>query len=95
MLHDYGFYKFEKFENYMDNKEDGDTKEHLKPLFQSRDQFLRYDECSQMIGACFALLELRMKAKENEAKIASKICNKIFSYFDFCYLKEEQTLFLD
>ena len=42
MLHDYGFYKFEKFENYVDGnekveKDKVEPKEHLKPLFQTRD----------------------------------------------------------
>ena len=83
MLHDYGFYKFEKFENYIDNnekveKDETKSKNHLKPLFETRDQFMRYDECSQMIGACFQLLELRLKNKCSEAKIASKLCTKIF-----------------
>ena len=42
MLHDYGFYKFEKFENFIDHnqkekKEDDQLKDHIKPLFATRD----------------------------------------------------------
>jgi len=33
MLHDYGFYKFEKFASYLSSTE---PSPHLKPLFLSR-----------------------------------------------------------
>jgi hypothetical protein len=88
MLHDYGFYKFEKFDNYLT----GPEKDHLRPLFTTRVQFLVYDECSLMIGCCFQFLELRLRSKEYEGKIASKIANKVFSYFACAFLKEEATI---
>ena len=42
-----------------------------------------------MIGACYQLLEMRLKNKTAEAKIGSKIANKVFSYFGYRYPKEE------
>lgn len=44
MLHDYGFYQFAKFKNFIDHN--GVEHEHLKPLFETREQFQIYDECS-------------------------------------------------
>jgi len=45
MLHDYGFYKFEKFSNYIENKDDLEGT-IVKPLFATRTDWLRYDDCS-------------------------------------------------
>lgn len=87
MLHDYGFYKFEKFANYLDSPES----QGLKPLFTTREQFLRYDECSQLIGACFQFLDLRLKCKAYEGKIASKLASTIFNQLSMPYSKSEMS----
>ena len=42
MLHDYGFYRFEKFENFTQNRSVNKT--YLQPLFESREQWVTYDE---------------------------------------------------
>ena len=76
MLHDYGFYKFAKFANYIEDRAVECT--YLKPLFRTREQFHSYDACSQLIGACFQFLDLRLKNKPNEAKIGSKIAQIVF-----------------
>ena len=90
MLHDYGFYKFEKFDNYIQNSESiSREKDHLMSLFKTEAQFQRYDECSQMIGACYQLLEMRLKNKAAEARIGSKIAKKVFKYFNFYCPKVE------
>ena len=60
MLHDYGFYQFEKFRNYTQHK---DVCDYLKPLFENRDQFVAFDESSQIISACMQYYELRIKNK--------------------------------
>ena len=61
MLHDYGFYKFEKFKNYTQNW--SEDLPYLQPLFTSRDQYITYDESSQMITACMEYYDLRIKNK--------------------------------
>lgn len=94
MLHDYGFYQFAKFKNYIDHK-GKESELQLEPLFESRDQFHYYDECSQLIGACFQFLELRLKNKPNEAKVGSKIAQKVFNHFDVAYLKDDTMFYLD
>ena len=76
MLHDYGFYKFAKFQNFIEDR--AVECQYLKPLFKSREQFHIYDECSQLIGACFGFLDLRLKNKPDEARIASKIAKRVF-----------------
>ena len=37
MMHDYGFYKFEKYDNYLDAKEKGDLKGKNGPIFENRE----------------------------------------------------------
>lgn len=44
MLHDYGFYKFEKFDNYLNAKERASIESYLMPIFEQRSQFVNYDE---------------------------------------------------
>ena len=63
MLHDYGFYKFEKCINYIEHRKDLEQP-HLKPLFASREQYIYYDECSQFITACMRFFDLRIRSKE-------------------------------
>lgn len=92
MLHDYGFYKFEKFDNYINGLTSSEQNTHLQPLFATRKQFIIYDECSKIIGCCFQFLDLRLRSKEYEGKVASKIANKVFSFFGCAFLKEEATL---
>jgi len=62
MLHDYGFYKFEKFKNFTEHRNQGFP--YLQPLFSSRDQNIAYDESSQMITACMKYYELKLKNKD-------------------------------
>ena len=45
----------------------------LQPIFQNREDFLNYDESNQVISACFDYLQMNLKKKEREGKIASKI----------------------
>ena len=102
MLHDYGFYKFASFKNYIDHhaeeeaeSQDPDGETQFQPLFKTREQFHSYDECSQLIGSCFLFLDLRLKNKPNEAKLVSKIAMKVFTHFDCAYLKDDLMFFLD
>ncbi len=79
MLHDYGFYKFEKFTNYVSHR--GQNLTHLKPIFETRFQYLRYDECSQLITAFMKYYDLRIRNKEYQGILASKITKFILSEF--------------
>ena len=102
-MHDYGFYKFEKFENYTDSVDALAAAENSQevpecnvalPLFQERNQFLRYDECSQLIGACMQFMELRLKDKQKEQKIAWSIAKRVFAHFDWNFIKGESKMFM-
>jgi len=42
LIHDYGFYKFESFRNYLANKEEGLP--FLQPIFRERAELVEYDE---------------------------------------------------
>lgn len=42
MLHDYGFYKFEQFQNFLSHKHLNQP--YLQPIFNERTQFINYDE---------------------------------------------------
>ena len=95
MLHDYGFYKFAKFKNYIDHHTLEEDNENLQPLFKTREQFHCYDECSQLIGSCFQFLDLRLKNKDLDGKVGSKIAKKVFNYFECEYLKDDTLFFLD
>ena len=61
----------------------------MKPIFESRKDFLSYDDCGQVISACFDFLAMHFKQKDLEGKISSKILKQILRHFNIGYLKEE------
>lgn len=93
-MHDYGFYRFEKYQNYLGYKEllqneDVEAKEKLKtyfpnePIFNSRDDFLTYDLCYQVTSSCFEFLGLRLKRKDIEARLGAKLIKPVLRHLGF------------
>lgn len=93
MLHDYGFYKFEKFKNYTEHRNEGHP--YLQPLFASRDQNITYDESSQMITACMKYYELKLKNKDYQGKLASKIVKFLLLQFGLTLGKDKESTLKD
>ena len=89
MLHDYGFYKFEKFKNFTEHRSEGLP--YLQPLFSSRDQNITYDESSQMISACMKYYELKLKNKDYQGKLASKIVKFLLLQFGLTLGKDKES----
>jgi hypothetical protein len=94
MMHDYGFYEFQKYENYLDQKEkkekaelEGEEFEEKTwlstPLFESREQLVIHDECYQIMCSNFEFLGLRLKKKDIESKIGSKVIKPILRMYGY------------
>jgi hypothetical protein len=62
----------------------------LKPIFKNITDFLNYDESNQIISACFEYLQMNLKKKESEGKVASKIVKKVLrQHFSIGFFKED------
>lgn len=88
MLHDYGFYKFEKFQSYTQNK----NLKHSKPLFETRQQWLVYDECQQVISSFMQYYDLKIKQKDYQGKLGYKMAKYLMGTLQISDLKSDQYL---
>ena len=88
MMHDYGFYRFEQYHNYLGYKDLLSQNKHQgyfenKPIFETRDQFITYDLCYQVTCSCFDFLGYRLKRKDIDRKLGSKLIKPILRYLGF------------
>ena len=72
--HDFGFYQYEKFLNYLDHSKTS-CSGALKPVFQDRNQFLEYDLMNIFSGSLFMIEEMKLKDPEILGRLAQKIAS--------------------
>jgi hypothetical protein len=53
------------------------------PLFETREQLIIFDECYQIMCSNFEFLNLRLKKKDLESKIGSKVIKPILKIFNY------------
>eukprot|EP00347_Sterkiella_histriomuscorum_P003951 403362310 len=92
--HDYGFYRYESFKNYLSNRESDPNNDNLKPIFQCREDFLAFDEASQVIGSTFEFLQMGLKRRDMEAKVAKKIIKQALRMCEIEFNKNDQDFLL-
>eukprot|EP00347_Sterkiella_histriomuscorum_P004973 403358381 len=96
-MHDYGFYQYEEFQNYLTYQNQIKTKsrkeyaQYLKPIFKKRNQFIKYDAFTQLQVAFEQVKEMKIK----KPSILGTLCRKLSKYLIKEYAKQDEEVNLN
>lgn len=84
-MHDYGFFKYENFENFMSHAQSNvdlfNDHKYLKPVFRDRDQFLLYDTFTFIQSTILPeVVEMKIKQTSILGNCGTKICKVLLRH---------------